>query len=219
MLELTRDEATKNGVSVRTQFAEPSPVVQADRVQLQQVILNLIINAIEGNEQHARRSTRIADLYRESGLNGALVAVRDSGPGLDLRECGPPIRGLLHYQGPHRGARRADVGPARMNLGGASFQFTLPLERDESVPAGPVSPGTPVCAVKHGMPFGATCNSRAIVLDRSGSPPRRANECCGPHLAAAEKQVRKSHNESTIRRRSSRHTRLAPLTAAVSGPA
>ena len=38
VLELTRDEVTKNGVSVLTQFAEPSPTVQADRVQLQQVM-------------------------------------------------------------------------------------------------------------------------------------------------------------------------------------
>jgi C4-dicarboxylate-specific signal transduction histidine kinase len=45
--ELTRREVTKNGVSVRTRFAEPSPVVRADRVGLQQVILNLIINAVE----------------------------------------------------------------------------------------------------------------------------------------------------------------------------
>jgi C4-dicarboxylate-specific signal transduction histidine kinase len=46
-LELMRDEVTKNGVSVLTHFAEPSPTVQADRVQLQQVILNVIINAVE----------------------------------------------------------------------------------------------------------------------------------------------------------------------------
>ena len=43
VLELTRGEATKNGVSVPTHFAEPSPTVQADRVQLQQVILSLIV--------------------------------------------------------------------------------------------------------------------------------------------------------------------------------
>ena len=43
VLELTRDEVTKNGVSVLAHFAEPSPTVQADRVQLHQVILNLIV--------------------------------------------------------------------------------------------------------------------------------------------------------------------------------
>jgi hypothetical protein len=35
------------------------------------------------NERHARRTTRVADLHGERGINGALVAVRDSGPGLD----------------------------------------------------------------------------------------------------------------------------------------
>jgi hypothetical protein len=43
VLELTRHQVTKNGVSVPTHFAEPSPTVQADRVQLQQVILSLIV--------------------------------------------------------------------------------------------------------------------------------------------------------------------------------
>ena len=54
-------------------------------MQLQQVILNLIINAMEGNEQHARRSTRVSDCTEKEESNGALVAVRDSGPGLDLK--------------------------------------------------------------------------------------------------------------------------------------
>ena len=47
VIALTRGEAVKNGVSVRTQLAEGLPLIHGDRVQLQQVILNLIINAIE----------------------------------------------------------------------------------------------------------------------------------------------------------------------------
>lgn len=47
VLKPTRDEVTKNGVSVLTPFAELPPTVKADQVQLQQVILNLIINAVE----------------------------------------------------------------------------------------------------------------------------------------------------------------------------
>lgn len=47
VIALTRSEAFKNGVSVRMQFAEGLPPIQADRVQVQQVVLNLIVNAIE----------------------------------------------------------------------------------------------------------------------------------------------------------------------------
>src|ERR1700743_2183526 len=46
VIALTRAEAANNSVSVRTQFAEGLPPVQGDRVQLQQVMLNLILNAI-----------------------------------------------------------------------------------------------------------------------------------------------------------------------------
>ena len=46
VIELTRSEATKNGVMVRTQLAEDLPVVRGDRVELQQVILNLVLNAL-----------------------------------------------------------------------------------------------------------------------------------------------------------------------------
>jgi predicted ATPase len=47
MIELTRGEAVKTGVSVRTHLADGLPLIHGDRVQLQQVILNLIINAVE----------------------------------------------------------------------------------------------------------------------------------------------------------------------------
>jgi PAS domain S-box-containing protein len=82
VIELTYSEAVKNGVSVQTQFAESLPLIQGDRVQLQQVMLNLIINAIQAMSGLAAgvRELRITTENTESG--GVRLAVRDSGPGL-----------------------------------------------------------------------------------------------------------------------------------------
>jgi len=82
VIELTRGEATKNGVSVRTQFAENLPAVKADRTQLQQVILNLILNAIQamGDSGMALRELQIGT--EANWPDNVLVSVRDSGPGI-----------------------------------------------------------------------------------------------------------------------------------------
>jgi len=82
LIELTRGEAVKNGVSVRTQLADGLPLIHGDRVQLQQVILNLIINAVESMSgvSEGVRDLLISTGKAESG--GVLVAVKDSGPGL-----------------------------------------------------------------------------------------------------------------------------------------
>ena len=47
LIAVTRGEVMRNNASVQTQLAEALPLIQGDRVQLQQVILNLIINAVE----------------------------------------------------------------------------------------------------------------------------------------------------------------------------
>jgi len=82
VVELTRGEAVRTGVSVQARLADDLPLIHGDRVQLQQVILNLIINAIEamsGVEAGAR------ELLISTGKvepDGVLVVVRDTGPGL-----------------------------------------------------------------------------------------------------------------------------------------
>jgi C4-dicarboxylate-specific signal transduction histidine kinase len=80
VIALTRTEATNNRVSVRTQLAEGLPPIQGDRVQLQQVLLNLILNSIEAMRAvgEAERGVLISTRHEPNGVS---VEVRDSGPG------------------------------------------------------------------------------------------------------------------------------------------
>src|SRR3954453_19312386 len=83
VLAVARGEVRKNNVSVQTQLAEDLPLIQGDRVQLQQVILNLIINAVEAMNgvSEGPHGLLIGTGKDESG--GVLVTVQDSGPGLN----------------------------------------------------------------------------------------------------------------------------------------
>jgi len=83
VIALTRAEAANNSVSVRTQFAEGLPRVQGDRVQLQQVMLNLIVNAIQAMSGilEGPRELQIS-IDAVPSERGVRVGVRDTGPGL-----------------------------------------------------------------------------------------------------------------------------------------
>jgi signal transduction histidine kinase len=79
---LGRSAIIKNGVSVQTRLSEGLSPIHGDRVQLQQVVLNLILNAVEamGSVEAEPRELLIST---EQDHTGVLVAVRDSGPGID----------------------------------------------------------------------------------------------------------------------------------------
>jgi len=83
VIVLLHGEVVKHGIAVQTQLAEGLPRIQGDRVQLQQVILNLILNAIEAMRGvgEGARELRVSTVKADAG--GVLVAVRDTGPGLD----------------------------------------------------------------------------------------------------------------------------------------
>ena len=82
VIELTRGETEKNDVSVRTQLADDLPLIQGDRVQLQQVILNLIVNAVQAMSGAGEGARELLISTGTAESDGVLVAVRDSGPGL-----------------------------------------------------------------------------------------------------------------------------------------
>ncbi len=136
VIALARSEMHMNRVSLQTQLADNLPLVRADRIQLQQVILNLIINGIEAmnRSNEASRELRISTGRHRS--NGVLIAVRDSGVGLNpenLEHLFDPFyttkpdgmgmglaisRSIIEA---HGGRLWATANESR----GATFQFTL----------------------------------------------------------------------------------------------
>ena len=96
VIELTRGETEKNGVSVRTQLADDLPLVQGDRVQLQQVILNLIVNAVQAMSGVGDGARELLISTGTAESDGVLVAVRDIGSGAAAIEPRASVRCLLH---------------------------------------------------------------------------------------------------------------------------
>ncbi len=87
VIGLTRSEVTKNRVLLQTRLAAGLPPIQGNRVQLQQVMLNLIINAAEAMSQMSDGLRELL-ISTQTEADCVLVAVRDSGPGLSEAALG-----------------------------------------------------------------------------------------------------------------------------------
>jgi PAS domain S-box-containing protein len=137
VIVLARSAITKNGVSVETRLAEGLAPIQGDRVQLQQVVLNLILNAVEAMSSVEVEARELLITTEQNQTGDVLVAVRDSGPGIDPKhvervfeafyttKSGGTGMGLSICRSiidAHGGRLWADVNEPR----GAAFQFTLP---------------------------------------------------------------------------------------------
>jgi len=145
VIELAKRAITENGVSVQTLLAERMNPVQGDRVQVQQVVLNLILNAIEaiGSVEAGARELLIST--EQSQTNDILVAVRDSGPGIDPESLERVFEAFYSTKSGGMGMGLSicrsiiDAHGGRLwaeanEPGGAVFQFTLPPERDQTGP-------------------------------------------------------------------------------------
>src|SRR6266446_4550022 len=82
VIALTRSELHRTGTALRTQLADGLPLVPGDRIQFQQVMLNLILNAVDAMSGSDEGSRELLISTEEDGPNSVRIAVRDWGPGL-----------------------------------------------------------------------------------------------------------------------------------------
>ena len=143
VMALTRGEVVKNGISVQSHLEEGLPLIQGDRVQLQQVIMNLIINAVEALSSVREGSRELVITTSKGEPDGVLVVVQDLGPGLTsaalerifeafyTTKPGGLGMGLSICRSiieAHGGRLRATAAQPQ----GATFQFTLPAQSSHS---------------------------------------------------------------------------------------
>jgi signal transduction histidine kinase len=142
VLVLAHSEVHRHRVVVETHLAEPVPLVLADRIQLQQVLLNLVINAIEAMSGVDDGPRQLVVQSDPDTAPGVLVTVRDSGPGLDPQRL-DRLFDAFYTTKPHglglglaisRRIIEAHGGRlwASANVPhGAVFQFTVPRGSEE----------------------------------------------------------------------------------------
>ena len=83
LLVLTHHEILKRGISLRTELAADLPRILGDRVEFQQVVLNLLLNAIEATSEMTEGPRELLLTSQTQGPDQILIAVRDSGVGIE----------------------------------------------------------------------------------------------------------------------------------------
>jgi PAS domain S-box-containing protein len=142
MIVTVRGAIASSRVSVRTCFMGLRPVL-GDRVQLQQVVINLILNAVEAMSSAEEGARELCIETEQSQTGGVLVAVRDSGPGIDPEHIervfepfyttktsgmGMGLSICRSIIAAHGGRLWAEANRPR----GTVFQFTLPAGSEDS---------------------------------------------------------------------------------------
>jgi two-component system sensor kinase FixL len=139
VIALTQTEMQRNGVRLQIRPADDLPLVSADRVQLQQVMINLIVNAIEAMGGVSDRPRELTIVSGIADARGVFVEVQDTGPGLDPEKLDRLFQSFYTTKPDGIGmglaisrsiveahGGRLSAAPNRPR--GAVFRFTVPVE-------------------------------------------------------------------------------------------
>jgi signal transduction histidine kinase len=139
---LVRSDVVFRGVSMSLELAPDLPRVRGDRVQLQQVVLNLVLNGLEAMRESGAGDRTLVIQTAKEGAAEVKVAVQDSGIGIDETDVDRMFRPLYTTKPEGLGmglaiartivdAHGGRLGAANNVQGGATFHFTLPLDTEE----------------------------------------------------------------------------------------
>jgi signal transduction histidine kinase len=134
MLVLLRSEAHRNSISMRTELSDELPKTMGDRVQLQQVFMNLMLNGIEAMKETGGQLTISSE---RTGNGQLLISIRDTGVGLPARHADQIFNPLFTTKSYGTGMGLSISRTIVESHGGrlwasdnaeqgATFQFTLP---------------------------------------------------------------------------------------------
>jgi signal transduction histidine kinase len=138
VITLSLGELRRNNVQLHVSLAEDLPPVTGDRVQLQQVVLNLLSNASDAMSMVDERS-RLLTIKTSWSDSGALLTVQDSGPGIDAARIDRVFDAFYSTKPGGLGiglsicrtiieAHGGRLSAATDVDGGAVLQFTLPIK-------------------------------------------------------------------------------------------
>jgi len=143
VIALVQLELVKHRVSLRTELTSALPLILADRVQLQQVIINLVMNGIEAMQPVTERPRELTIRSQQDEARQVLVTVKDCGVGISAENADRLFNAFFTTKSGGMGmglsicrsiieGHGGQISAANNAGPGATFQFTLPLHQQET---------------------------------------------------------------------------------------
>jgi signal transduction histidine kinase len=143
VIALVQHELVSRGVSLRMELAPALPPVLADRVQFQQVLINLVMNGIEAMELVTDRARELAIRSRQDENDKLLVMVEDRGKGISAENADRLFKSFFTTKSGGMGmglsicrsiieAHGGRISARNNAVPGTTFQFTLPLHQEDT---------------------------------------------------------------------------------------